>query len=758
MTLKNIYLLLFILILLFSFFIPFISVSSFHQYQYIGSGDFLSPISKDSIFFSNLFAYNPFLYGGSNTGFLISKFFPESLLFILLGHFGLNPSTIALIYISIIILISEVSTFYFLNYVFTYKFNITSDRKYFFSIIGSILYTFSLNFVATIIPGHFPQLIVYGLLPMMLVIFDKNVLSNKFQFNVFFKYFIIFLICSSAFGNIAFIYILLLTFGALSVFKILLAEASLKNIVINFFTLCSALITANIYWILSFVNSFRQLTNLSSETLHSLDNQVLISSTKSTILNLFLGRAEWQLYLLNSSFYISSITLAVFVFISIFFVLAIIRNNRNKFVLSSLAMSLFAIFISKGSREPFSSMFMWLYHNLFGFQVFRRPISKYHAVFLLFYFTLSIVGVAVTTIKLKTIKFILFVNIPISLITLYLIIIFIKTFQLTPFNIPNYYFDARDYLIKERVKQLLILPGLHGLQPTYDKSINNLYATDFLYSIWYFPFDTAVDADFATAYHKRIINPIMNKLRKGADICDLTKKAGISHIMLRHDLSADNPIEDMPNTLSKIFDKYKLFKEKKNFYSANGRGFTIYKIDERCTSNMFQISSSNAVKIDYQLINPVKIKVSISDLKNLSTLKYLNNFRSTWKIYISKYNKDFFLRNEKINVNTYPTRKVFYEGDELGYFLKKAIFGDTQKTDNGWTNRWSIDPEYIKRNYSHSYYQRNSDGSINVQLTIYFNEQNYLYLGIFIFGIILLGLFLYFGLLKYKEISQKPKE
>lgn len=753
---RNKYHFIFALVLLFSFLVPFLSIPFFYKYKYIASGDFLPPIARDSVFFRNLFVYNPFFYGGFITGFMISRLFPESFMYLILGYFGLSVSFITLAYISLMILISEISVFYFLIYIFTNKLNINSDRKYFFAIIGSIIYTFSPYTIALISPGHFSQIIFFGLLPLVIIFFDRNLSEKKIQLNIFLKYFIVFLLCSSNFSNIASIYVLMLTLSIYSLLKVAVEKTPITRVVINLFIVAFSLIISNFFWVLSYITWFRQLTNLSGETLQSLDNQVYLSVTKVNIANLFFGRAEWIFYLWNNNYYINNFPLIIFSSISIFFFISILKKYKNKFIAISVSMTLFGIFISKGPIEPFGNLFMWFYHNLFGFQIFRRPISKYEPVFLLFYFALSMVGIFLVTRKLSLRKFIVIVIIPICFALAYLIIIFIKSFQLTPFNIPSYYFEAEKYLIKDKVRQVLILPGRHGLQPTYDKSINNLYASDFLYSTWHFPFDTPVDADFAVNYQKKIINPIMDRIRKDADICDLTKEAGISHIMLRHDISLINTFEDKPKNLSEILDSNKLIVEKKDFYSNEGKGFTIYKINDKCTSNMIQISSTNKVKVDYQLINPVKIKVSISRLKNLSTLLFLNNFQPIWKLYISKYNNNFFLNNEDINVNTYPKKKVFFEGDELQFLTKKPLFEKSQKTNNkSWTNQWNIDPQYIKENYPDSYYQKNSDGSLNLQLTIYFQNQNYLYFGFFLFGVVLLVFPLYFCFYIYKKVSKR---
>ena len=51
----------------------------------------------------------------------------------------------------------------------------------------------------------------------------------------------------------------------------------------------------------------------------------------------------------------------------------------------------------------------------------------------------------------------------------------------------------------------------------------------------------------------------------------------------------------------------------------------------------------------------------------------------------------------------------------------------------GWiNNKWVIDPSYIKNNFDKSFYKLNNDGSIDIQLVLYFEPQNYFYLGLFI--------------------------
>lgn len=56
-----------------------------------------------------------------------------------------------------------------------------------------------------------------------------------------------------------------------------------------------------------------------------------------------------------------------------------------------------------------------------------------------------------------------------------------------------------------------------------------------------------------------------------------------------------------------------------------------------------------------------------------------------------------------------------------------------------YANQWTIDPEYIRANYPREFYRENSDGTIDVRMTMYFRPQSYFYLGLIISGLTLFG-------------------
>jgi len=124
-----------------------------------------------------------------------------------------------------------------------------------------------------------------------------------------------------------------------------------------------------------------------------------------------------------------------------------------------LILTIIALFIVKGPHPPLSEPFMWFYRNMVGFKVFRRPVSKYYSVFLLFYLTLSFIGLTAAIKKLKPEKQLVLVKIPLILASLYFLLAFIDTKELTPFDIPAGYRIALSDLKKNSCRQNPFIAG-----------------------------------------------------------------------------------------------------------------------------------------------------------------------------------------------------------------------------------------------------------------------------------------------------------
>jgi hypothetical protein len=185
--------------------------------------------------------------------------------------------------------------------------------------------------------------------------------------------------------------------------------------------------------------------------------------------------------------------------------------------------------------------------------------------------------------------------------------------------------------------------------------------------------------------------------------------------------------------------------------------YQIYQvIDESIITT--KIFSDN---INFNKINPTKYKVNISNVKSNQEISFLDSFHSQWKLYLNPINsntKDCNViqeyNNEGKNIKECEHTQKFFEGEELRCLWRQPLFEDSHKLVYDYANQWIIDPDYIKSNFDKSMYKENPDGSIDIELTLYFKPQSYFYLGIIISGTTLILCLSYLGYTFYRQRRQ----
>ncbi|MEI6499102.1 MAG: hypothetical protein WCO23_04010, partial [bacterium] len=71
-----------------------------------------------------------------------------------------------------------------------------------------------------------------------------------------------------------------------------------------------------------------------------------------------------------------------------------------------------------------------------------------------------------------------------------------------------------------------------------------------------------------------------------------------------------------------------------------------------------------------------------------------------------------------------------------------------------YANKWEINPDYIKKNFPRDAYTENSDGTINLRLTIFFRPQSIFIIGLFSGGAVIaigIGILFFLRLKKRRE-------
>lgn len=130
--------------------------------------------------------------------------------------------------------------------------------------------------------------------------------------------------------------------------------------------------------------------------------------------------------------------------------------------------------------------------------------------------------------------------------------------------------------------------------------------------------------------------------------------------------------------------------------------------------------------------------MTLESIRALNPLITLRTLQKGTSIVVTQLSESKTI-NTPYHVTECSSENHFYAGGELAKLWEKPIFDDTHEMVYDYANQWTIDPEYIKRNYPKNYYKENADGSIDIRLNLYFKPQSYFYLWLTISGLTLFG-------------------
>jgi hypothetical protein len=183
--------------------------------------------------------------------------------------------------------------------------------------------------------------------------------------------------------------------------------------------------------------------------------------------------------------------------------------------------------------------------------------------------------------------------------------------------------------------------------------------------------------------------------------------------------------------------------------------FNLYKLTDK---NLYPLIYSDNTNINFYRINPTKYNIEVKGIKEKTDIRFNQSFNKLWNLYSSNKGKNCdnlqSYNLDKSIINECKFSRTFFEGEELSYLWRQPVFEDSHKLVYDYANQWTIDPEYIKSNFDKSMYKENPDGSIDIELTLYFKPQSYFYLGIIISGTTLILCLSYLGYTFYRKRKQ----
>ncbi len=456
----------------------------------------------------------------------------------------------------------------------------------------------------------------------------------------------------------------------------------------------------NLYWLISFSRSSTLTSNqffdrgLFGDSFLSINNAL-------TLFHPFWTGKESSLFIVQKvPPYFWIVPIAAF--------LGLYLNRKNKHVLFFGLVAIIGIMLTKQSSIPFQNMYKFLYDHLPGFNAFREA-SKFFFYIALGYSILIASFVKYLSeetnssqILYKSRKLIIGILVVLFLLNLKPIMTNELGTLFIPRTVPNDYLIYKSFIKSQNgFSRSMWIP--RDSRWSYYSKNNPSFSLVTLFPNGYF-------SD---------VNKEQLEFIQTEDFKQLLDLTSTKYIVI--------PLEDTTND-DNFFDFYS---DRKTYLQTIAKLKYLNKLNIGTKSIVIYEYSgyrnhiySDLGSVSYVQIKPYMYEVNLSNISKLTRLSFSESYHPGWKIYMGKLGiADSFLSKNYLESNNMATSDMFQD------------------------NSFVIDPEKIKRELGNEGYTTNTDGSINLKLTIFFRPQIYIFIGLgvsaaFIFGALLLSIIL----------------
>lgn len=650
----------FIIYIAFAFLCAILWNKFYLGYEFIGAPDFISAIYPKDEYSTYLRSYNPNINGGVITSYLMAML-PIWIVYRVLNEIGISSSVTTIIIICSLIAIAGISFHSYLKY----KIKIDCYRKRTIIVSSSLLYCASPYVSVLLLNGHVPALLIYSLAPLYLLGVDRYLDGIK---NIYFTctyFFILGAISSAGFANIGVLYVLIIVIG-IYLLALLLLGCNKRKIIITIVALITSVVFANLWWITPYLNSINDIIAISNLSVTSSLESAAFASKDASLLNIFIGIPESIMAipdLIGHRLY--SNKLLQFFTLSIYFLILyyVTRKKSSKQLNTFLISLLLIIFLLKGVNEPFKIIFEYLYQNILGFQVLRRPVGKLYGYYILFFLISSTIALCMLMDSWKKSKLICRLILMTWVIyALSMVYIFSQNkFGFQGFNLPKYYQDINQSLKSDKkLERILIMPGLYEVNTRikYEKNYNGIDPIlTVIQSPYIMPDHSSKSMDISysnivNGYEKSIID------KDYKNFCRYAKALGISDIILRGDIiDYKYPLEKIDYSLrnNKNIEYYSKYGDEENYIVK-------YKIKKECAGYIAHGAPSkifSGYSINTEELNRVYLRTNFSNLWELYKYKECSNCETNYiksTLWILSFIYDEKIESLKIKENNFSNK------------------------------------------------------------------------------------------------------
>ena len=384
-----------------------------------------------------------------------------------------------------------------------------------------------------------------------------------------------------------------------------------------------------------------------------------------------------------------------------------------------ISIFLLFLFLIKGAQKPFGEIFVFLVNFFPPFRVFRSPDNKFGFGIILVLSLLLIVYAG--EYKKKFFIFLIFITITVQGYLLFTGVAIkgenTKTSSDRIISIPKEYKDAERFLDKHAQPYGYVITFPSVEFGHFTLTGNKKYVgQDLLSKTTTLPFSyLSSNGGMTPDTYKKISR------ETGRANTSLLNDLPVKFIILRNDIGRDK-LDSEDDSYNKVDEdlKNKISKEFKPAFKNDL--FDIY-------SNPKSLPIIQSENVTFKMSNPVKYYISLKNIKREQKLYFYQSYNSNWKLYLksgTNINRcGPFVFHSLFKVKECSSENTFLGLDDFTYLWRKPLFNESHVLGKSYANSWMISPEYIKNNLDKKYYKLNSDGSINLELVLYFRTQSY---------------------------------
>ena len=618
--------------------------------------------------------------GGVDLGIF---FWPLQLLIGILENFKVGPALLERIFtLWPVALMTPLSMYFFSYYIL---------RSRIASLLGSIVFTFN-TFLIISRSGPVLLNLALSFAPFLFLFFMKTLEDKKLSYSLV-AALLAFII---SFFEIRFFYLIGWVLFFYFIYHLFILDPKAKtNIKVYFLAglVISLPLLMNLYAVLG-------LQNLQSLTSNEIFNRTLFGSSYlklAKIMSLFHfgwtgGRADWIIQTEPLRFFL----------IPALALLGLALTNNKKVAFFGL-LALIGIFLTKMNLPPFPDVYQWLFDNLPGFNAFRESGKFSYFIVLSFAVLIaSFIKVALDWGKEKKYKLLsyaataaiafLFLWNAKPIITGELGSLYVQR------QIPKEYFQVKDFILGQRdyFRTLWIpLASQWGIRSNDHPMMSNYYLN---LGIW----NKFVKENNGNIFGANFSDQLLDLSSIKYVVVPLEDKANDDNFF-RFAGKRQDFIDGLNNL--KYLNKISTRAEKVSVYENYDYRPHIYITNEKESIDR----SIPYTPVDFSLKTPTEYKIALKSVSSTFYLNFSENYHPSWKLRIGEFNwlkaisaKNYFL----------PDKYHFENEAKLNSFL--------------------IDPQslcHLKKCDKDFY------GNYNLEFTLFFQPQSYVYLGLIISSI-----------------------